>query len=48
MNPALEHAKNELILFKSMSEAPVAVFDLFSSNFLMPRPTAMLEKQAAK
>ena len=48
MNPALAQAKNELILFRSISFAPVAELDLFSSNFLIPSPTIILEEQAAK
>ena len=48
MNPALAQAKNELILFRSINLAPVADLDLFSSNFLRPSPTTILEEQAAK
>ena len=48
MKPALEHAKNELMLFSRINFAPVAEFDLFSSNFLIPSPTTILAEQAAK
>jgi hypothetical protein len=48
MKPALAHAKNELMLFNRISLAPVAEFDLFSSNFLIPSPTTILDEQAAK
>jgi hypothetical protein len=48
INPALEHAKKELILFNKINRAPVAEFDLFSSSFLIPSPTTILEEHAAK
>jgi len=46
-NPAEAQAKNELIVFKKISLAPVEAFALFESNFLIPRPIAILEVHAA-
>ena len=44
--PALAQAKNELTLLRRIRPAPVAELARLDSNFLIPRPIAMLEVQA--